>query len=428
MKAKILPMEAILLKGIKKQKKEEKLTTEENYEIIGEKLKKLKSFERLETDVPFDKPLLVQKIVIPYILKKKSVIVRSFTGSGKTLAYSLPLVELCKKEKTFAVVLVPTAALVKQVYRVIEEIKDENLKLTGLYESNNDVFTIYSESNEIKETKYTGITEKLEKALAAQEKNKIPVEYNTILISTPDALLMSSKNYNLRKALYLVIDEADVVINNLELSKIQVLLKKFNIKKINLSCFSATLNEYVETIVSSFKNITKVLIEAKKAIFHEFAFGSSENIKHLALEQLLSDGVESPTLIFVKDQETAKKLSKFIPRSEVYTENGGNEILDNFRLKKIWYLFTTDVLSRGVDFYNARSVINYDVPATKTQFVHRIGRINRNNEGQKSYTIYTTDDFNKLSIITEFLEENNSKVPEHIKRIISKTKTNNDKK
>jgi superfamily II DNA/RNA helicase len=386
-------MEEILLRGIKRAKKSRQKSTRTSYDVQGKALPLLDTFDALSTKTPFSTPLLVQRLVIPYFLENVSVVVRSFTGSGKTLAYALPLIELSKKGALFAAVLVPSKALVRQVFRVVDEIRPEDLEIRGVYEN------VCVRDGTMEEHSADDLVAK-----------------RGILITTPEIL---AQDCSLGEITHLVIDEADVLINPSSLSLLGSILDRLDIKKIHFSCFSATMNDEVEEIVGSFNDVSKVSVEASKAVAHKFVFGTDERIKHLALLQLLGEGIESPALIFVKDADTGERLKGIVERSAVYDEKQRDsaDIIDDFRLKKIWFLFTTDVLSRGVDFYNVRSVVSYDMPATKTQFVHRIGRINRNCEGQKAYTIYSRTDFKRLRAIVEFLDENRCAVPEYIRRL-----------
>ncbi|KMV65831.1 ATP-dependent RNA helicase [Encephalitozoon cuniculi EcunIII-L] len=415
-------MEDILLRGIK-QKKKKTPREELEYNVDGERHPLLCSFEDLKTKVPFDSPLLTQKVVIPYFLKKTNVIVQAFTGSGKTLSYCLPLVEMARGRSLFGAILVPGKPLVRQVYRVVREIKHEGLKVVGVYGDGREDFLV--EEGEKGELVQKAIDDKMRERIAESLRASARV-----LIGTPRSVLSLMSMSEIRNVTHLVIDEADLLINPETVGVFASILSVIEMEDIHISCFSATMNEYVSEVIETVKSITKIRVVSKRLIDHEFVFGTSRKIKHLSLLQIIADGIESPTLIFVKDEKTGEALSMLLGKSAVYREDqeGSGEVLDGFRLKKIWYLFTTDSLSRGIDFYNIRSVINYDLPSTKTQFVHRIGRINRNCQGQKIYTIYSSEDFGRIGVVAEFLEENGHEVPKHITRIIEKSRRRTNRK
>lgn len=403
------------MRGIK-QKNRKVLREELEYDVDGERYPLLTSFKGLATRVPFESPLLVQRVVIPYFLQRANVVVRAFTGSGKTLSYCLPLVEMSRQADVFAIVLVPGRPLVRQVYRVVREIKPKGLKALAVCKDAGKSLLI-SESSKgplverrIDET----VLKKIHKGLGAASK---------ILVGTPESVLDLAGTVGIKGVTHLVIDEADFLINTNTIETFGSIFKAIGVEGVHVSCFSATMNEYVEEVVGAVRGATRIHVASKRRIDHEFVFGTNKKIKHLSLLQIIANGVESPTLVFVKDEETGEMLSKLLDRSGVYREgtNEGGEVLDAFRLKKIWYLFTTDSLSRGVDFHNTKSVINYDFPETKTQFVHRIGRVNRGCLGQKIYTIYSSEDFGRIRAVAEFLQENGQQVPKHIARIIEKS-------
>ncbi|WEL39054.1 DEAD box RNA helicase [Encephalitozoon hellem] len=411
-------MEDILLRGIKQKRK--RVPREElEYDVDGERYPLLCTFDGLETKAPFESPLLVQKVVIPYFFRKTNVIVQAFTGSGKTLSYCLPLVETARKENLFGMILVPGSPLVRQVYRVVNEIKHEGLEVVAVCgDGEKDML--------IEEDGKGGL---VERGMDCESRERVAraLQCDTkIVVGTPRSALGLICTSGMKGVTHLVIDEADLLINPGTIEVFASVLREIEVENAHIGCFSATMNEYVEEVIETVKNITKVRVISKKPIDHEFVFGTNKKIKHLSLLQIIADGIESPTLIFVKDERTGEFLKGLLDRSGVYKEGGeaSGEVLDAFRLKKIWYLFATDSLGRGIDFYNIKSIINYDLPNTKTQLLHRVGRINRNCQGQKIYTIYSGEDFGKISVVAEFLEENGHKVPEHISRIIEKSKRN----
>ncbi|KAM0672189.1 ATP-dependent RNA helicase [Ordospora colligata] len=428
-----MQIEDILLKGIQ-QKRQKKAPKEcVDYEVDGEKLAHLDGFETLRAKLPFESPLLVQKIVIPYFLNDINVIVRAFTGSGKTLSYCLPLVELGMQKSIFGIVIVPSAVLVKQVLMCLDEIKCKDMRIKGVYTHANGIKVLQCKSNRIIDEEILAVHKIIEDEFVHTNAK--------VLVITPDGLLKMLDNVKISDVTHFVIDEADYLICKDSIEQFGQILKAVDLRRIHVSCFSATINEYVTEVMDMISNVTKIHIWSKRYFDHEFVFGTNRSIKHLALMQLIADGVESPALIFVRDEATGQMLSNMLEKSAVYTECkcqqkeskckgdiGCTEhclpdmsIIDDFRMKKIWYLFATDSLSRGVDFCNVRSVINYDIPDTKTQFVHRAGRVNRNCTGQKIYSIYSREDFERMGIVVDFLEENRHKVPEHISKIAGRT-------
>ncbi|TBU12816.1 ATP-dependent RNA helicase [Hamiltosporidium tvaerminnensis] len=385
-------MENILLKGIKQNTKAEKIERIQRYEITGKKLEEIKSFELLNIELQnklnksgFIKPLLIQRLVIPYFINKRSIIVNSHTGSGKTLAFLIPILHLKKK----SLILVPNSILQEQICSVIEMIKDENLNILKIKNS--------------------------------KDLKSIDNKRYDIIVSTPEILFETENIILLKNIRYLIIDEADLIFSKNNLKNLEKLFSLIDLKKVCLSVFSATINKIV-TEISCVFDVTKISVFSLNAINHEFLFCTTNSLKQISLKTRVDEGIPFPCLIFVKKEETAVELSKRFEKSAVFFKND-QKVLDDFRLKKIWILFCSDRLSRGMDFYNVKSVINYNFPKSKTNFIHRIGRVNRNNFcDQKVITLFTKEDFLKLDRVITVLKENKSEIPESVINIATKAK------
>ncbi|KAF7684490.1 DEAD-box ATP-dependent RNA helicase 57 [Astathelohania contejeani] len=355
-------MESILLKGIKQCKPAKKESQESSYKIIGTQLKLLTSFDSLflKNHPTIKTPFLVQQLAIPYFFNNISVIVNSFTGSGKTIAFLVPLIEISKKRNIKPVIIAPTCMLVAQIKHNIEILTDIRF----------DVL--------------------------------LPEEY------TPG------------NETHLVIDEADSVLENMP-----DICDQF--KGEHLSLFSATINKKIEDLFIS-RKLTKIFVQTSQKINHKFVFGIEGDLKASTLVQCIDDGIEAPCLIFVNDQKEASKLEKLIANSKMcgYDESYEHiqHSINEFRLKKIWYLIVPDIFSRGMDFKNIKSVINYDFPTRKTNFVHRIGRVNRNVNNQQIITIFTKRDFKRLRVVASVLKEMRCEIPQNIINIMKNVKNN----
>lgn len=410
-------MEDILLRGIQSGTREKAMSEDPEYSVEGERIPALEDFGGMRTRTPFDAPLLVQRVVVPYFLEGINVVVEASTGSGKTLAYCIPLVEKSQQERMFGVILVPNKVLVRQIARVVKEIRHEKLVVGALYMDPEATWISEDDKGRFdRRTVDGGSDANAERLLKSRAK---------VLVTTIDGLLYVSSKLDLGDVTHLVMDEADTLINSSSVGVVLQMLEKMEMSRVHFSCFSATMNREVVEVAECVGSTTRIRVNTKTQISHEFVFGTREEIKHLSLMQVIADGIEAPALIFVKDEGTGERLSRLVERSAVYREcSPGSEdnVLDDFRLKKIWYLFTTDALSRGVDFYSVRSIVNYDIPSTKTQFIHRAGRINRGCGGQRIYTIYSSRDLGNIGTIVECLEENRCAVPEHIKRIVERNR------
>ena len=125
-------------------------------------------------------------------------------------------------------------------------------------------------------------------------------------------------------------------------------------------------------------------------------------------------------IIFVETIDRAQKLFNELVlyginvdiihsgRTPVEREN----IICQFRSGRIWFLITTELLARGLDFPNVANVINYDFPATTSSYIHRIGRTGRAGKRGKAITLFTQDDAKRLKLVVNVMRQSGCKVPE----------------
>jgi ATP-dependent RNA helicase DDX52/ROK1 len=125
-----------------------------------------------------------------------------------------------------------------------------------------------------------------------------------------------------------------------------------------------------------------------------------ESGKLVAIRQLIQQGINPPVLVFVQSIERAKELFRELiydglnvdvihsERTQAQRDN----IVDNFRIGKIWVLISTELMSRGIDFKGVSMVINYDFPQSAASYIHRIGRTGRAGRKGKAITYFTKED------------------------------------
>jgi ATP-dependent RNA helicase DDX52/ROK1 len=87
-------------------------------------------------------------------------------------------------------------------------------------------------------------------------------------------------------------------------------------------------------------------------------------------------------------------------------------IISQFRSGRIWFLITTELLARGLDFPNVANVINYDFPATTASYIHRIGRTGRAGKRGRAITLFTRDDAKNLKLVVNVMRQSGCTVPE----------------
>jgi len=322
------------------------------------------------TDHGYQQPYQIQTEVIPAILKKKNILAIAKTGSGKTASFVLPiLVNLQrssppKNRQPQALIVVPTRELAVQV---------------------GSIFQLFSKAmpNYIKAvTVYGGVS---------INPQMIGMNGVQVLIATPGRLLdlVDSKAVQLSSVQTLVLDEADKMLNlgfKEEMNRILSLLPK---QRQNL-LFSATLSpdlEGLQAIIMSDPLIINLSEEEKVAadLIEQSSYLVPEESKGPLLRYLVNSNAYSQILVFTasgyKADNVANKLRKNgITASAIHgkkSQSARNKALYQFKEGKLTVLVATDLLSRGIDIAFLPCVINYELPRSPKDYIHRIGRTGR---------------------------------------------------
>lgn len=319
-------------------------------------------------DKKYEKPYPIQQQAIPAILKGKDLLGIAQTGSGKTDSFVLPILNNLKvqEEKTRSVdclVLVPTRELAVQVEEVFK-------------------FYNYSLPTPFKISSVFGGV-----SINPQMKGLFGVN---ILIATPGRLLelIRAKALQLSKVNTLVIDEADKMLNLGFKEEMDELIKLLPKKRQNL-LFSATLNDDVKSInqlVLSKPIIINIKAKDKNLdLINQTAYFIQNENKGPFLRQIIEDKGINQVLIFTsstfKADNVAKKLVKHgIKATAIHSKKSQGSRTDSlakFKNGTITALVATDLLARGIDIEFLPFVINYELPRSPKDFIHRIGRTGR---------------------------------------------------
>ncbi len=317
-------------------------------------------------------PTPIQAKAIPLALQGLDLMAGAQTGTGKTAAFALPILQKLlpfasastspAKHPIRALVLTPTRELAIQV--------EESIK-------------VYAKHTPLKSLVVFGGVD-----IRTQTPHlKTGVE---ILVATPGRLLdhVEQKTLNLGQVQILVLDEADRMLDMgfmPDLKRILALLPK---QRQNLM-FSATFSNEIKKLADDFLT-NPTLIEVARSN------ATAENVtqkvylveqakKQALLTQLLLESDSKQVIIFTKTKITASKLSRALQKEGIAAESihGDKsqkeriEALDAFKAGKITALVATDVAARGLDISDLPMVINYEIPSTPEDYVHRIGRTGR---------------------------------------------------
>ncbi|MGE7825523.1 DEAD/DEAH box helicase [Paenibacillus sp. NPDC093718] len=338
----------------------------------------------------YDTPTEVQTEVIPVALEKRDLVVKSQTGSGKTAAYGIPLCELVdwNENKPQALILTPTRELALQVNEDLTNIgRFKRIKATPLFGKH----PFHIQKAELKQRTH-------------------------MVVGTPGRVLdhIERGSLSLERIAYLVIDEADEMLNMGFIEQVQSIIQRLPRDRVTM-LFSATFPEDVANLAHKYMN-HPVHIEIQASgittatIEHEL-IQVMETRKLALLQDLLI--VESPEscIVFCRTQEHVDKLFRSLadlgyPCDRIHggmEQEERFEVMNAFRRGQFRYLIATDVAARGIDITNITHVINYDIPLEKESYVHRTGRTGRAGKTGKAITFVTPRDDRRLADIEEYI-------------------------
>ncbi|MEJ6589908.1 MAG: DEAD/DEAH box helicase [Crocinitomicaceae bacterium] len=350
-----------------------------------------KTFLEILENENYKNPYPIQEQAIPVILKGHDVLGIAQTGSGKTASYVLPVLAALKQKQgakdrqVDVLVLVPTRELAEQV---------------------KDVFHLFEKgvSHPVKTMAiYGGVS------INPQMKSLFGI---SVLVATPGRLLdlVDSNAVHFDKLKTLILDEADKLLNlgfKDEMNRIFALLPK---KRQNL-LFSATLNEKVEEIHQILLRDPVVINVAPKEgnidQITQLAYSISEEKKGPFLRHLIKDSDMKQVLVFTastyKADNVADKLRKNGIDAQAIHGKKSQQIrkmaLQDFKVGKLRVLVATDLLARGIDIEFLPHVINYELPRSPKDYVHRIGRTGRAEATGKAITLVTPEDEHHFKVI-----------------------------
>lgn len=327
----------------------------------------------------YDTPTDVQYRVIPLALEKSDLIVKSQTGSGKTAAYAIPICELIEwiENKPQALILTPTRELAVQVKEDFTNIgRFKRIKAAAIYGGH----PFFREKTELKQKTH-------------------------VVVGTPGRVLDHIKKGTLalNKINYLVIDEADRMLDMGFLEQVESILKQLPKEKVTM-LFSATMPEEVKSISSKYiKNPFNIDIsESEIAVADiEHSIYKTEGDDKVALLRDVTI-IENPDscIIFCETKDQVDMINDRL-ESFGYPSNkihGGMEqddrlrIIKGFKRGEFRYLIATDVIARGIDVEDVSLVINFDIPLDEKNYVHRTGRTGRSGRKGKAITFITSSE------------------------------------
>ncbi len=312
----------------------------------------------------YERPMEVQEKVIPLVLKGKDLIVKSDTGSGKTASFGIPICEKIELENKNPQVLVltPTRELAVQVSDEIANIgrykKIRSVKIYGKQ-------PIYIQIRQLKQRVHA-------------------------IVATPGRISdhIKRKHVNLEDIKYLIIDEADELLNRGFIEEVEAIINQLPPDRTTL-LFSATIPDEIEAICSKYMvNPERIEIhsvapatEKIKQIYYE----AEERQKFSLLKNIMNQEEPKSCMIFCNTREKVEKLTMRMKREKYHCEalHGGMKqdlrlrTISRFKRGQFNFLIATDLAARGIHIDSLSLVINYNLPFESENYVHRIGRTGR---------------------------------------------------
>ncbi|XP_014260975.1 probable ATP-dependent RNA helicase DDX5 isoform X2 [Cimex lectularius] len=362
----------------------------------------------------FDFPTAIQAQGWPIALSGKNMVGIAQTGSGKTLAYMLPAVvhikhqpKIKRGDGPIALVLAPTRELAQQIQQVASE------------------FGIPCGQRS------TCIFGGAPKGPQARDLER-GVE---IVIATPGRLIdfLERGTTNLRRCTYLVLDEADRMLDMGFEPQIRKIIEQIRPDR-QVLMWSATWPKEVKSLAEDFLqdyiqvNIGSLELSANHNI-QQIVEVCEENEKQTKLQTLLEEINNSKlerTIIFVETKKKVEAIANALKRLGwpavcIHGDKSQNErdyVLRDFRRGKSLILVATDVAARGLDVEDVMYVINYDFPNSSEDYIHRIGRTGRSSATGTAYTFFTSANQRQARDLVAVLNEANQDVSPELSAMI----------
>jgi ATP-dependent RNA helicase RhlE len=339
----------------------------------------------------YESPYPIQVEAIPALLQKKDVLGLAPTGSGKTAAYILPilqqllLLESPRDRQVPVLVLVPTRELAVQVAEVAENFsrflprRIKSLAIFGGVSINPQMMKL-------------GGTE--------------------ILIATPGRLidLVGRNAIGIGRVQTLVIDEADKMLQMGFREEMDHLLELLPKKKQTL-LFSATEDKEVAVLIQELlKDPVRIQVAASDftpELIQQEAYRVSPEEKGPFLRKLIQSGDWAQILIFTSSIRTADNLTVKLKKNGIEasafhgdkSQGARTEALAKFKSGKTRVLVATDLAARGIDIQGLPLVINYELPRSPKDYIHRIGRTGRAGAAGQAISLITSEEQHHFKVI-----------------------------
>jgi ATP-dependent RNA helicase RhlE len=342
----------------------------------------------------YSKPSEIQLLAIPEILKGHDILGGAQTGTGKTAAFALPILKMLqdsesKNRKIRALILVPTRELAVQVGESFRDYGDTLRFKTSVL--------------------YGGVS--INTQIAKLRKGV------DIVVATTGRLLdhLDRQTVNLSEIEFLVLDEADRMLDMGFIRDIKKILKSLPSKKQNL-LFSATFPKEIRSLANNLLNAPKKIQVSSDNQTADKVTQIVHPVDKSRKADLLSHCIKEEgwfqVLVFVKTKRGANKLSQQLIKKRINaaafhgnkSQAARSRALRDFKDSKTQVLVATDIAARGIDINLLPQVVNFDLPYVPEDYIHRIGRTARAGQEGKAISLVSADEHKLLHDIERLLK------------------------
>jgi ATP-dependent RNA helicase RhlE len=338
----------------------------------------------------FSDPTPIQREAIPHVLAGRDVVGVAQTGTGKTAAFVLPLLQRTPTRKGVrALVITPTRELASQIADVMREVSRTTRHRT---------VTIYGGVGQRPQT------DALRRGV-------------DVVVACPGRLLdlHSQGEVDLSRVETVVLDEADRMLDMGFWPDVRKILALLPADRQNL-LFSATMApavlEVVDAVLTDPVRVEVSPPATPVALIDQRVYPVCRTQKTDLLERMLKHHGHDRTLVFTRTKRRADRVSRQLTKRGVRSEaihgdrsqNQRERALESFRNGRATVLVATDVMARGIDVEEIACVVNYDMPHTTEDYVHRIGRTGRAGMRGSAVSLLATEEHDTLKAIERHLD------------------------
>lgn len=338
----------------------------------------------------FEEPSQIQAESIPVILDGHDVIGQAQTGTGKTLAFGAPMLsKINSVDKNIStLILTPTRELAIQVNDELSRLgKFRKIKFLPLYGG-----------------------QPIERQIRSLKKGI------DVAVGTPGRVIdhINRRTLDLSKIQFLIIDEADEMLDMGFIDDIESILKSANKDRQTL-LFSATMSKQIKKLASNYMSSDAKYIKIQKSTLtvekiKQYYYEIKHKDRFESLCRILDVDEPSSAIIFCKTKKGVDELVESMQSRGYNVEGMHGDMNQNQRMStlrkfkdgSLEFLVATDVAARGIDVENVSHVINYDLPQDTEYYVHRIGRTGRANKDGIAYSLVTPREYILLKQIEKF--------------------------